>query len=105
MTRTFFSLLQISTNPVLTQVSVHGSDSPAPVEVGNCSDVNTDEEGNELGIDLSHHNYCELPEIKEEEGLLIDNNNDHQQPDGNKVSIHTTHSRGCDKIVFVFKHD
>ena len=81
-------ILQISTNPVMTQVSVQGSDSPAPVEVGNCSDVNTDEEGNELGIDISHHNYCELSEIKEEEGaLLIDtsNNNDQQKSDENQV--------------------
>ena len=95
---TFCLLLQISTNPVLTQVSVHGSDSPVPVEVA--SDVNTDEEGVELGgIDLSHHNYCELPEIKEEESLLItDNNNEHQQQtDENQVRMHIVH-RGESRI-------
>ena len=75
----------------MTQVSVEGSDSPVPVESGNCSDVNTsaDEEGTELGVDMSHHNYCEMPEIRDEEGLLINNNNDQQQPDENQVQYCT----------------
>ncbi len=73
-------LLQVSTNPVMTQVSVQGADSPAPADVNPAycgSDVNTsaDEEGStgasaavELGMELAHHNYCELAEIKEEIG-------------------------------------
>lgn len=86
--------LQVSRNPVMTQVTLQGADSPAPGEVAGGGNSSADETepppaapgAPELGgIELAHHNYCELPEIKEEEdhehgALLIDHQEQHPPP-------------------------